>query len=552
LSFWLTDKDAQLDDRRRYVVAPKRVIWSDPGTGKIEGVQALLEDNSSGCKISLDGKRTPAIVLDFGQELSGGICVEIADPPPPAVVKVRIRFGESVSEVMGQPDTDHVIHDIVLDLPSMGKHEFGNTGFRFIGIDFLESNDEITVQSINAIAIERPLQYKGQFECSDEVLNQVWLTGARTVHLCCQEHILDGIKRDRLLWVGDIHPQVNVISSVFGDIDIVKKSLNFASAQTYSTGWMNDHSAYSIWWLITVWDWYMCANNLDWLTGQHLAVVKIVEHLIKHIDESGKEELTGHRFLDWQVGHNEEIITEGLQALTVLGFEAAISILKELKDHLIFDKAKQTLELLKKVPLKPVESKQVNALRVMAGLVDAKEANEKSLAVDPCGQISTWYAYYVLQARAMADDHIGCLDFIRKYWGAMLELGATTFWEHFNIKWAEKAGRIDEIVPEGKLDVHAECGDHCYKGFRHSLCHGWAAGPTAWLSRYILGITPVAPGFRKVKIVPHLADLDYAKGVFPTPQGLIKVKHTKTSGGKIATEYEVPENIEVVNSSELK
>ena len=51
-----------------------------------------------------------------------------------------------------------------------------------------------------------------------------------------------------------------------------------------------------------------------------------------------------------------------------------------------------------------------------------------------------------------------------------------TFWEDFNIEWTKNAARIDELVPEGKVDVHQSYGDYCYKGFRHSLCHGWSAG----------------------------------------------------------------------------
>lgn len=39
--------------------------------------------------------------------------------------------------------------------------------------------------------------------------------------------------------------------------------------------------------------------------------------------------------------------------------------------------------------------------------------------------------YYILTARAMAGDYEGCLEAIREYWGGMLSLGATTFWEDF-------------------------------------------------------------------------------------------------------------------------
>lgn len=52
-------------------------------------------------------------------------------------------------------------------------------------------------------------------------------------------------------------------------------------------------------------------------------------------------------------------------------------------------------------------------------------------------------------------------------------------------------------------DIHGDCGAYCYVGFRHSLCHGWASGPTSWLSRHILGVEVIEPGCRQVRITPH-------------------------------------------------
>ena len=40
----------------------------------------------------------------------------------------------------------------------------------------------------------------------------------------------------------------------------------------------------------------------------------------------------------------------------------------------------------------------------------------------------------------------------------MLDVGATTFWEDFNMEWLPDAGRIDELVPAGKKDIHEIMG----------------------------------------------------------------------------------------------
>ena len=137
------------------------------------------------------------------------------------------------------------------------------------------------------------------------------------------------------------------------------------------------------------------------------------------------------------------------------------------------------------------------------------------------------------------------LDLIRTYWGGMLDLGATTFWEDFDLAWTKNATRIDELVPEGRKDIHGDCGAYCYEGFRHSLCHGWASGPTAWLSRHVLGVSPAAPGFTTARIAPVLGDLDWAEGSYPTPQGPIRVRHERRQDGTIRSWVTAPEGVAI-------
>jgi hypothetical protein len=177
---------------------------------------------------------------------------------------------------------------------------------------------------------------------------------------------------------------------------------------------------------------------------------------------------------------------------------------------------------------------------------EAQSANWNVLAVNPYRGLSTFYGYYVLEARARAGDIIGCLNLIRHYWGGMLDLGATTFWEGFELDWKENATRIDELPLKGKHDIHAEYGNWCYKGLRHSLCHGWAAGPTAWLTQWVLGITSAEPGMAKIHCKPHLGDLSWARGTVPTPYGLVNVEHQKQADGTIETTLTLPDGVAAI------
>ena len=103
-------------------------------------------------------------------------------------------------------------------------------------------------------------------------------------------------------------------------------------------------------------------------------------------------------------------------------------------------------------------------------------------------------------------------------------------------------------MPKGKVDVHKTYGDYCYKGYRHSFCHGWASGPTTWLSRHVLGVKVLEPGCKKVAIEPHLGNLKWAKGTFPTPYGVIEISHEVNEKGKVISKVKAPKGVKIVKN----
>lgn len=60
-------------------------------------------------------------------------------------------------------------------------------------------------------------------------------------------------------------------------------------------------------------------------------------------------------------------------------------------------------------------------------------------------------------------------------------------------------------------------------GLQTSLCHGWAAGPTAELSKHVLGVKPTKSGFDEWEVQPLTLDLDWTRGRTPTKYGPIKI-----------------------------
>lgn len=559
----------QRDSRIREYLSPVRIVWQQDSV-QIENEHYLLSpgngqadlSNSRVCVMRSTDTRHPALLLDFGKEIQGGIQLVTGMPASQKPVRIRVRFGESVSEAMCEIDgkngatNDHAVRDFQLSLPWLGVAEVGNSGFRFVRIDLPDDSVELQLKEIRAIATYRDIPYKGSFRCSDERLNQIWQTGAYTVHLNLQEYLWDGIKRDRLVWIGDMHPEVMTVNTVFGYNEAVPKSLDLTRNITPLPNWMNGISSYSIWWLLIQRDWFRYQGDWTYLQSQKDYLVGLLKVLISKVDASGREHLDGMRFLGWPSNENPEAINAGLQALMVQAMKYGAELCSLLQEPELASTCLETEVRLRKaapqvikpflaLKKKPTEPgmKQAAALLAWAGLMDANEADQKYLSQEGGHGFSTFYGYYMLRSMALAENYSGALDIIRSYWGAMLDMGATTFWEDFNLDWLPNAAPIDELVPAGKKDIHGDFGAYCYKGFRHSLCHGWASGPTSWLTEYVLGVEVLEPGCRVLRIVPHLADLEWVEGTFPTPKGIVKIRHEKQPDGSISSKIDAPEGI---------
>jgi hypothetical protein len=546
------------DSRTRVYLAPQRIVWKYDGEGQlIHNAEKLLEKgngqseltNRATCKMRSTENEYASILLDFGKEIHGGLQI-ITDVATRNNVKIRVRFGESVSEAMSTVNVqgatnDHAMRDFTMSLPWLGVAETGNSGFRFVRIDLTEPNTTLGLKEVNAIFTYRDIPYLGSFRCNDERLNRIWMTGAYTVHLNMQEYIWDGIKRDRLVWLGDLHPEVMTVSSVFGYNEVIPKSLDLARDITPLPGWMNGMSSYSLWWIIIHRDWYKYQGNLPYLKEQQEYLTNLLNLLLTKVDAAtGKEKLDGgSRFLDWPSSPNIKGIDAGLQALMTLAFEAGAELSAILGDKSLAEKCSATVELMRKNVPDHNQLKQAAALLALADMLPAKKADDETLSAGGAKGFSTFYGYYMLQAQAKAGNYRTAMDNISKFWGGMLDMGATTFWEDFNLDWLDNAAGIDEIVPEGKKDIHADFGDYCYKKLRHSLCHGWASGPTAWLSEHVLGVKVVEPGCKVLNIEPHLGDLEWVEGTFPTPHGVVHISHKKSPDGKIKTNVKAPKGV---------
>jgi hypothetical protein len=542
-----------------FFVSPSRIVWkSDAGVRNPDSLlkphagQAVLKEPQPPCVLTASSNATAGVLLDFGRELHG--YVELITPITSEQAKlrrVRVRFGESVSEAMAEPggkqnaQNDHAIRDQTVTLPWLGKKMVGPSGFRFVRIDNADPQLAVELSQVRAVLQIRDIPYVGSFKCDDERLNRIWQVGAYTVHLNMQEYLWDGIKRDRLVWIGDMHPEVSTINAVFGFNDVVTRSLDLTRDVTPVTEWMNGISSYSMWWVLIHEELWLHHGKRDYLEAQKPYLTALLKRLANLIGPDGKERIDGMRFLDWPSSPNQQGVTAGLQALLVMTLESGSRLMTTLGDSETAKLCAEAAARGSKVVPDVNSSKSGAALLSLAGMADAKRTSESVLKADGPKGVSTFYGFYVLKALAKSGDTDTALEFIRNYWGAMLDLGATTFWEDFNLEWTPNAARIDELVPPGKKDIHGDFGAYCYLGFRHSLCHGWASGPTAFLSQTVLGVKPLEPGFRRVRVEPHLGNLQWAEGAYPTPLGPIRVRHERKADGTISSKIDAPAGIQI-------
>ena len=541
------------DRMTRVYVAPKKILWSQ---GIVRNLENLLDVdngqadlvNASSCFMQCTKEEDASIILDYGRELHGALKLVVGSGSA-ANFRMRVRLGESVSEACseiegGTATNDHATRDIVLTVPRYGQIEIGNSGFRFARIDLLDEAS-LYLKEATAVFRFRNIPYLGTFQCSDNQLNDIWNTGAYTVQLNMQEYIWDGIKRDRLIWLGDMHPETNTISTVFGNEESFYASLDLAIEQYPLPNWFNGMSAYSMWYLIIQYDWYRHFGNLDFLKKHANYILGLIDLIDSCVEEDGSEHLSDSRFLDWPSSPNKEGVEAGYRALLCWALQDGRQLCSLLGNDAKAQKCSEIENRLKKKVLPPNYLKQAAALMAIAGLMEPEKAAQDFLLPGGPKGFSTFYGYYMLEALAMAGHYEEAMDIIRKFWGGMLNMGATTFWEDFDLDWTKNAGRIDEFVPEGKDDIHGDFGGYCYVGYRHSLCHGWASGPTAWLSNHVLGVEILEPGCKKVRISPHLGNLQWAKGTYPTPYGQIKVHHQKQADGTVKSFIEVPKGVKV-------
>ncbi|KAI0110934.1 Six-hairpin glycosidase-like protein [Nemania sp. FL0031] len=188
-----------------------------------------------------------------------------------------------------------------------------------------------------------------------------------------------------------------------------------------------------------------------------------------------------------------------------------------------FGQDSNALAILAGVNLDPAHSTQTILSTLSKDLMTAAGPLAFSSGVVESGfqrGISPFASAYHLRAALDSKNGTSALELLNTLWLPMVDESNAnytgTMWEY--------------VDAEGRPGL----------GITTSLCHGWSAGPTAELSKYVLGVMPTRPGWVEFRIAPLTLGLKAAEGKVPTIKGSIYVKWDFDERGLLSVVVDAP------------
>ncbi len=465
--------------------------------------------------LTLQPEQIDGNIYDFGRELFGFVSLTAAEKP-------ELYAGESVAEAQ---DTVLKHREQSFDLVQVGPNRWRTAhalGFRYLTLQGKGIKDVI------CDAYTYPAQYRGEFTSSDPLLDQIWMNSAYTLRLCMHEFHLDGVKRDRLPWAGDIATSLMVNAYTFADPEIVRRSIAVLGREGIAETNINNIVDYSLWWLISQDNYQLYFGDTLHLKREWKRIKEMMTVLEQRSDKDGLL-LPGNAwlFLDWV-----DVEKEGaLQVLWWWAQQSVANLADRMKEPEMAAYWRDKSDKLKVVLLergydaqrgawrgKLTEesgpNRHANFLAVISGLAPESqyEAIIRTLSDTTVQQVGTPYMMafeYMALARLGQGEEM--LRQMKDYWGGMIEKGATSFWEGYDPKEGPDKMYTFYKRPYGK-----------------SLCHGWSSGPAALIPGELLGIRPLADGWKVFSVDPKITSVKNMHAIIPTPQGDIEA--TLTAG----------------------
>ena len=460
-------------------------------------------------------------VLDFGKETFGFVKLQGLSGKG----KLIIYYGESKEEALSNQGA--VTLD-VLQLNGLSKKDSVmplSKAFRYVRI---VKDATVQLAGVSMLHEYADLQERGGFTCSDPQINKIYEVAKYTLHLNSREFFIDGIKRDRWVWSGDAYQSYLMNYYLYFDNPTVSRTILALRGKDPVTGHVNTIMDYTFYWFLSIFDYYQYSGDKTFINQFYPRMQSLMEYCLGRRNKDGfMEGLPGDWvFVDWADKLSKKGALSFEQLLFCRSLETMAICAKLVNDNAAASKYQKEAEQLKAKLMSTYwnTSKQAMVHSLIDGAQsdnvtrytnmfaiffdyfnqDQKAAVKNSVLLnDKIQKITTPYMrFYELEALCAMGEQNFVTKEIKDYWGGMLNLGATSFWEEYN---PNKKG----------AEHYAMYG----RAFGKSLCHAWGASPIYLLGTYYLGVKPTNPGYATYTIEPALGGLEWIQGKVPTPNG---------------------------------
>lgn len=474
-------------------------------------------------------KNGSSMLVDFGKETFGFIRLHGIKGKG----KATLYYGESKEEALSK---DGAVTVDFLDLNMPVKKDSTmhlSKAFRYVNII---ADPSIKIDSVSMLYEYADVKERGSFRCSDDLINRIYDVSKYTMELNTREFFIDGIKRDRWVWSGDAYQSYLMNYYLYFDSPTVERTMAALRGKDPVTGHINTIMDYTFYWFLGIYDYYLYTGDKTFIKQFYPRMQSLMEYVLGRRNSDGLlQGLPGDWvFIDWAAGLSKKGEVSFEQLLFARSLETMALCAEIADDKSSAPKYKSLAEDLKKKLFQYYWNNEKKAL--MHSRVDGKQTDnvtryanmfsiffdyfspEQKQAVktsvllnDNVQKITTPYMrFYELEALCAMGEQDYVLKEMRDYWGGMLNLGATSFWEEYN---PTKKG----------AEHYAMYG----REFGKSLCHAWGASPIYLLGKYYLGVKPTAAGYSEYIVEPKLGGLQWMEGTVPTPSGNIFLRYSQ-------------------------
>ncbi len=386
--------------------------------------------------------------------------------------------------------------------------------------------------------------------------------------------IMDGAKRDRVVWSGDLGVETPNVFNTTGDAGFVRGSLQLLASYQVADGESGTNvdptlalgrfpesgstysAPYSMDEVDNIATYYLYTGDLSFVRSQWPMITRELSYNASMVDSRGLLATDGGDGQDWdyydgsktgEVSAYNDIyyrtLTDAASLADALGRPGQAAAYAQdatrLRTAINGDLLDASTGLYAVSDRQPAAVAQDgNSLAVLFGV--APRARDKEILAALATTLPST-PYGPLPFTANAGFWPGISPFVtNEEVAALFAAGDTAaatsllqrLWGHMDAPGADDTGADWEMVAaDGSPGFGAET----------SLAHGWSSGATADLSSYVLGVQPSTPGFRTWSVKPHPGSLSWVEGDVPTPHGTIAVRWAQDpSSGRFALQVGAP------------